>query len=280
MIDGAIARLTEGTLSRLPTALDVPIATAAGSFAYGASAAGRAAIRENLGIVVPERSDRERLVRQVFVEQARNYIEIFRLARLDHAAVKRLIVVSGWERFTEAVARGAGVIIASGHLGPVSVCGQVVIANGYEVTLPIENETSEMASAINRARSAMGLKLVKTDSALGIHRILKRGGTLGMIVDRPITGVGERVQFFGRPALIPSAHVVLALRTGAALIPAFARRDGNTLRAHFEPAVELQRTGDRDADVRAGVRRWAAILEPHIRSAPEQWTVFEPMWRR
>ena len=280
MFAGAIAHLAEGTLSRLPTALDVPFATAAGSLAYSASAAGRAAIRENLAIVVPERPDRERIVRQVFIEQARNYIEIFRLARLDHAAVKRLIVVSGWERFTEAAARGAGVIIASGHLGPVSVCGQVVIANGYDVTLPIENDTSQMADAINRARSAIGLKLVSTDSALGIHRILKRGGTLGMIVDRPITGVGERVPFFGLPALIPSAHIVLALRTGAALIPAFAHRDGKTLRAHFEPAVELQRTGDRDADVRAGVRRWAAILEPHIRNAPEQWTVFEPLWHR
>lgn len=280
MIDGAIARLAEGTLSRLPAALDVPIATAAGSFAYAASAAGRAAIRENLAIVVPERSDRERIVRQVFIEQSRNYLEIFRLARLDHAAVKRLIVVSGWERFTEAAARGAGVIIASGHLGPVSVCGQVIVANGYDVTLPIENEASELAGAINRARASIGLNLVSTSSALGIYRILKRGGTLGMIVDRPITGVGERVPFFGRPALIPSAHIVLALRTGAALIPAFARREGNTLRAHFEPALELQRTGDRDADVRAGVRRWAAILEPHIRRAPEQWTVFEPMWRR
>jgi len=48
----------------------------------------------------------------------------------------------------------------------------------------------------------------------------------------------------------------------------------------FEPELELPRTGDREADVREGVRRWAAVLEPHIRVAPEQWSVFEAVWRR
>ncbi len=95
-----------------------------------------------------------------------------------------------------------------------------------------------------------------------------------------MTGVGERVPFFGRPALLPSAHVVLALRTGAVLMPAFAHRDGETLRAVFEPELVLRRTGDRDADVLDGMRRWAAVLEPHVAQAPEQWSVFEPVWRR
>jgi KDO2-lipid IV(A) lauroyltransferase len=98
--------------------------------------------------------------------------------------------------------------------------------------------------------------------------------------DRAITGVGERVPFFGRPALLPSAHVALALRTGAALMPAVAHREGNVLRAVFEPELELRRTGDREADLRDGMLRWAAALEPHIRVAPEQWSVFEPVWRR
>jgi KDO2-lipid IV(A) lauroyltransferase len=165
-------------------------------------------------------------------------------------------------------------------VGPVSLCGQIIAANGYEITLPIENETGELARAINRARTRMGLRFVETDSALGIARILKRGGILGVLADRAVTGVGERVPFFGRPALLPSAHVALALRTGAALLPAFAQRDGDVLRAVFEPELDLVRTGDRDADVREGMRRWVAVLEPRISAAPEQWSVFEPVWRR
>lgn len=280
MIAGAAARLAEGTLPHLPPVFDVPIATIGGTIAYRASAGARDAVRANLAIVAPERPNRERLVRQTFIEQVRHYIEIFRLARLDHEKLRATVVTTGWDRFTAAVARGNGVILASGHIGPVSVCGQVIIANGYDVTLPVENATGELARAINRARASMGLRVIQTDSAIGIARVLKRGGTLGLLADRAITGVGERVDFFGRPTLLPSAHVVLALRTGAALMPAFAHRDGNVLRAQFEPELELQRTADHAADVREGVGRWAAILEPHIRQAPEQWSVFEPMWRR
>jgi KDO2-lipid IV(A) lauroyltransferase len=280
VIAGAAVRLAEGTLSNLPGSFEVPVAKLGGTLAYRASRRARDAVRENLSIVAPERGDRERLVRQTFIEQMRHYIEIFRLARLDHAMVREAIEVRGWERFLAAVGRGNGVILASAHVGPVSLCGQIIAANGYEITLPIENETGELARAINRARTRMGLRFVETDSALGIARILKRGGILGVLADRAVTGVGERVPFFGRPALLPSAHVALALRTGAALLPAFAQRDGDVLRAVFEPELDLVRTGDRDADVREGMRRWVAVLEPRILAAPEQWSVFEPVWRR
>jgi KDO2-lipid IV(A) lauroyltransferase len=280
MIAGALSRLAEGALPHLPSSLEVPVAVVGGAIAYRASARARDAVRENLAIVAPERRDREGLVRQAFVEQVRHYIEIFRLARLDHEKVRRTVVTDGWDRFVAAAGLGQGVILASAHVGPVSVCGQIIAANGYEITLPIENETTELARAINRARTRMGLRFVETDSALGIARILRRGGILGVLADRAVTGIGERVPFFGRPALLPSAHIVLALRTGAVLMPAFAHRDGNVLRAVFEPGIELPRSGDRDTDVREGMRRWVPVLERHIRQAPEQWSVFEPVWQR
>src|SRR5206468_6614961 len=68
-----------------------------------------------------------------------------------------------------------------------------------------------------------------SDLAFGIHRVLRRGGVLGFLADRAITGVGERVEFFGRQTLLPSAHVALAHRTGAALVPAFTWRQNGML---------------------------------------------------
>ena len=280
MIAGAAVRLAERAVPRLPAAVDYPIAVVAGTVAYRLSRAARSAVRDNIAHVASGRADRERLVRATFIEQVRHYIEIFRLARLDHEAVRRTVDVSGWEHVVRAYERGTGVVFASAHLGPISVCGQIFVAHGYEVTLPVEKETGELSRSINRARRAMGLTLVQTDSALRIHRVLKRGGALGLLADRAITGVGERVPFFGAEALLPSAHVALALRAGAALVPGFAHRDGNTMRAMFEPELVLRRTDDHAADVRDGVRRWAEVLERHIRVAPEQWSVFEAVWRR
>ncbi len=277
-----MARLAERTLPHVPAALDRPLAVVLGSLSYRVAARPRANVRENLSIVAPELSapDRERLVRSTFIEQVRHYLELFRIARWDHATIRRNVTVTGWEHVVSAYARGNGVVFASAHLGPISVCGQIFVANGYAVTLPVEEETGEFSRVINRLRRRMGLTLVYTGSPLGIHRVLKRGGALGLLADRAVTGVGERVPFFGHEALIPSAHVALALRTGASLIPGFARHRDGRMTAIFEPELLLRRTGDHDADLRDGVRRWAELLEEHVRAAPEQWSVFEAFWRR
>lgn len=277
---GLLALAAERLAAALPLWTHRPISAALGTIAYRVSPAARDAVRGNLEIICPERPDREELVRAAFVAQVRHYLEIFRLARLRPAQLEREITASGWEGFRAGYGRGKGAIVASAHLGPVSICGQIFAAAGYPVTLPVENETGALARSINRARMAMGIHFVQTDSARGVHRVLRRGEILAMLADRAVTGVGIRVPFFGREALLPSAHVALALRTGAALFPAFARRDGRRVLAQILPELVLHRSGDHDADVRAGVTAFARLLEEHVRLAPEQWSVFEPFWER
>jgi KDO2-lipid IV(A) lauroyltransferase len=110
--------------------------------------------------------------------------------------------------------------------------------------------------------------------------VIREGGILGILADRAVTGIGETVEFFGRPALLPSAHVALALRTGAALVPAFTWREKGLLCARVEEPLDLVSSGDRDADVRNGVQRFAEVFERYVRAHPEQWTVFQPIWGR
>jgi KDO2-lipid IV(A) lauroyltransferase len=222
--------------------------------------------------------DRSLSARRVFVNQVRQYLEVFHIVRLDRARFDAIVRVEGWEHFLCAMRLGKGVIFASAHLGPIALVGQVLMTRGFTLTLPAEKTDSEFMHAVNRARQAQGLVLVPIDSALGIHRVIRESGVLGILADRAVTGVGERVDFFGRPALLPSAHVALALRTGAALVPAFAWRENGLLVARIEKPLELVATGDREADVREGVGRFAALLERAIKEHPEQWTVFEPVW--
>src|SRR5437762_1790749 len=186
----ALARAGERILPRVPPAWQGAISEVAGTIAYLAAPRQRAAVRANLAMIAPGRS---LSARRVFVNQVRQYLEVFQIPRLDRARFDEIVRVEGWDQFLCAQRLGKGVI-------------------------------------------------------------------------------------FGRPALLPSAQVALALRTGAALLPAFAWREKGLLFARIEEPLELVSTGDRDADVRAGVRRFAAILERYIKEHPEQWTVFEPVW--
>jgi len=271
----ALARAAEWALPRVPPVWQGPISEIVGTIAYLAVPRARAAVRANLAIVAPERS---LSARRVFVNQVRQYLEVFQIPRLDRARFDAIVRVEGWENFLCAQRLGKGVIFGSAHLGPVALVGQILITRGYTLTLPAEKTDSEFMHAVNRARQAQGLVLVPIDSALGIHRVIRDSGVLGILADRAVTGVGETVEFFGRPALLPSAQVALALRTGAALVPAFAWREKGLLFAQIEEPLELMSTGDRDADVRTGVRQFAARLERYIKEHPEQWTVFERVW--
>jgi KDO2-lipid IV(A) lauroyltransferase len=273
----SVVHLAERLLPDVPGPLVTPIAQVLGTIAYAGSPGARAAVRANLEMMADSKAT-DAMARAVFVEQSRNYLDIFRLPRIDAAKLRASVEKRGWERFVEAHALGRGVIVASAHLGPISLVGQVLVAHGYDTVLPIETERSEIQRAVNRSRAALGLQLVRTDTPLAVVRALRQGKVFGLLADRAITGVGERVPFFGRETLLPSAHIALGLRTGAPVIPAFALHEGRTLIASFEPALELRQTGDREADVLAGMLQWSAVLERYIRRAPEQWTVFERVW--
>jgi KDO2-lipid IV(A) lauroyltransferase len=259
----------------VPPGWQGPISEVVGTAAYLVAPRARTAVRANLAIIAPTRS---LSARRVFVNQVRQYLEVFQIPRLDRARFDATVRVEGWDHFLCAMRVGKGVIFGSAHLGPVALVGQILMQRGYTLTLPAEKTDSEFMHAVNRARQAQGLVLVPIDSALGIHRVIRDGGVLGILADRAVTGVGEKVELFGRPALLPSAHVALALRTGAALVPAFAWREKGLLIARVEKPLELVSTGDRDADVRAGVQQFAALLEGYIKEHPEQWTVFQPVW--
>jgi len=277
MLMGTLSRAAERALPLMPRALIGPFAELVGTLAYLAAPGARRAVRANLAVIAPERNGRG-LVRRIFVEQTRNYVEIFSIPRTDPEKLLAALRTDGWEHVARAYEQGKGVILASAHLGPVSVVGQMVLAHGYPVALPVEVETSEFQRSVNRARGGAGLQLIRTDSARGIFRFLREGKVLGILADRAVTGVGERVEFFGREALLPSAAVVLSMRTGAPLVPAFAGRSDGVLTASFEPPLDIPDTGDRSADVREGVQRFARVLERYVRRTPEQWTVFEDFW--
>lgn len=278
MLTGALSRAAERALPHMPRGLIGPFAEVVGTLAYLAAPGARRAVRSNLAVIAPGRSGRGS-IRRIFVEQTRNYVEIFSIPRTDPKRLLADMRTEGWEHVARAYEQGKGVVLASAHLGPVSVVGQMVIAHGYSVALPVEFERSDFQRAVNRARSGAGLQLIRTDSPLGVFRVLREGKVLGILADRAVTGVGQRVQFFGREALLPSAAVVLSIRTGAPLVPSFAGRSGGQLTASFEPPLDIPNTGDREADVREGVQRFARVLERYVRNAPEQWTVFEDFWR-
>lgn len=273
-------RLAASAVPSLPEALDETLSVALGSAFYAGQPRARANVRANLGVIRPglPRGELESLVRRTFINQARNYIRTFRLPLLSTDDILRQVTITGWEHVSAARSAARGIVFATAHLGPLVLVGQVVSARGVGVSVIAEPIAPRMFALLNdRLRGAFGVTFISSRSAVTIHRVLRRGGAVGVLADRAVTGVGERVPLFGRPALLPAGHVLLAQRTGAPLIPGFAIRETGGFRAEILPPLELVEGRTAEA-LRENLSRWAAVLERYVARAPDEWAVFDRVW--
>ena len=279
-------RLAYLLLSRLPLSVLYGIARVVGDAAYLARAGARRAVMANMRRVLgPEASEREvrRTAREVFRNASRYYADLIYVPRMDLQRFARdKLELTGLEYILDAQRAGRGVVITGAHFGNPDMATQGLAASGLRVLVLTEPlQPQELSDFTHWLRSHHGHEYRPADfgGVKAAVRQLKRGGMLCILSDRDVGGTGVPMEFCGADASIPLGAVDIAMRTGADLIPAWARRlPGYRFEARIGPPVELVRTGDFDADVRANARRLLAVFERELRADPGQWAVLEPIW--
>src|SRR5437879_13847845 len=105
---------------------------------------------------------------------------------------------------------------------------------------------------IQRYRTMHGNRTVdKDDFVRGLLSAMRAGETVGILMDTNMTPPqGVFVDFFGVPACTAAGVARVALRSGAAVVPAFTiwDRQLRKYRVRFDPALQMISTGDDDAD--------------------------------
>jgi KDO2-lipid IV(A) lauroyltransferase len=112
-----------------------------------------------------------------------------------------------------------------------------------------------------------------------INAVLRRNQMAVVIADEYRKGNGIQVRLFGRTVNARRGPITLALRTGAALVPACVIRypDG-TLKLIIEPELELDRSGKGKAEIRENTVRMTSWLERTVRRYPDQWNWMNFRW--
>jgi lauroyl/myristoyl acyltransferase len=275
------------TLGRLPLRVGYAVAQLVGRLVYWLSPGRRRDVIRNLRHVMGrEAPDREVRIaaRHVFVNAAKNYVDLVRMPYMDVADFYRhRLRYHGFdEHLLPAVAAGKGVIIISGHLGNPELGAQGMLPRGVNVfalTEPLQ--PARLSRLVDSLRACKGHSVAPVGFA-GVRRAiqtLRQGGVIALMADRDIEGPKALLPFFGEEAMIPTGPIEVALRTGAAVIPSFCvRTERGGVDAYLEEPLELVRTGDMEKDVRASTLRFLARLEPRLRQHPDQWVVLESVW--
>lgn len=269
---------------RIPPKIAYPLCDLFGDLLFLILPRRRSTVLRNLSVVKRGARTEEvrRLARLTFREGVKYYFDTFRAPSLSVAQLERMIEIEGIQNLDAALAGGSGAILITAHYGSPALVVQVVAARGYRITTVAEPvRPQKLFELINGVRGSRGVRLLALGPASfrDLTAVLERNEIAGVVADRDVQGTGVSVTLFGDETQLPGGPVLLALRTGAPLLPAFSlRRDDGSFAGHIGPALELERTGNLREDVRTNTQRIAEVLETFISRQPEQWIVFEPIW--
>jgi KDO2-lipid IV(A) lauroyltransferase len=224
-------------------------------------------------------AERRRVIAEVWETIGRNVGELPHLADLRETASG-----PGWEMVgRENIPLGQAVFF-SAHYG------------NWEMVLPIASQLGMAVSGFyRRASNPVMDRFITTQrmaalgpgvamfpkGAQGARQALAHvmgGGSLGLLVDQKMND-GIAVPFFGRDAMTAPAAAQFTLRFGLPLVPIRVQRLGPArMRMIIEPALDVGRTGDRQADILALTTAMNATVERWVRADPGAWLWLHKRW--
>jgi Kdo2-lipid IVA lauroyltransferase/acyltransferase len=240
----------------------------------------------NLALAFPEKTEvqRARILRGEFASLGRQLAEVCHFPKYTRENVEQVVVYDGLENYERAHARGRGVLFLTAHFGGWELSAFTHSLHGHwmhVVSRAMDNVYLDRL--IRQYRTMHGNQTVdKDDFVRGLLAAMKAGEVVGILMDTNMTPPqGIFVDFFGIPACTASGLARIALRTDAAVVPTFTIWDAELgkYRLRFDPAVELVRTGDLEADIKANTQRFTSIIEEYVRKYPEQWLWVHRRWK-
>ena len=223
-----------------------------------------------------------RRVTAVFDWYARYYLESFKLPSLDASVIDAGFGYEGVDTIERAARSGTGPILVMPHLGTWEwAAWWLALVPRMRVTAVVEPlEPPEVFEWFTSFRQRLGMDIIPVGPDAGgrLAAAIRRGDVVCLLSDRDVSGSGVAVDFFGERTRLPAGPALLALRTGAPLIPAAVYWRGRTRHAVAAPPLDTRRSGGIRADVDRVVQAYATALEQLIRAAPEQWHLMSPNW--
>lgn len=244
---------------------------------------------ENLTIAFGEEKSQEeikKLAREMFVQLGKNAGDVLRAtAKIDTMEkLNEFVVMKGFENYEAASSRGKGVVFVACHLGAFEF--QITSMalrklNFMVIGTPLKDK--RLNDLMWKHRNQNGTNYVERDKATyPMMKTLKAGGSVALLIDQDTNKVKNTfVDFFGRPASTPIGAALMALKTGAAVLPAFSHLGKEDGMQHIEilPEIPLRITGNEDEDIQYNTQIFTTIIEQRIRQYPDQWIWMHERWK-
>lgn len=228
-------------------------------------------------------SERKRIAVGSFMNMGLNMMDFCRVPSLFKNGFPDSIQVEGLEHIEEALSRGKGAILLTGHLGSWELMAAAAAFLGVPLAAIVASTRDPLIDRFMKdMRESYGYEtLLKRKAGSDVMSRLRRNVAVGVLADESPRRDGVLVDFFGQEAGATRGPAVFALRSGSPVIPAFAIRLANPAehRLIVEKPLELIRTGDVRTDVVRNTELFQAVIERYVRQYPEQWLWMQKRWK-
>jgi KDO2-lipid IV(A) lauroyltransferase len=292
-ISSIAVSLTHTPTTASAVALAIPSHTSAprlGRFLFRWLPLRRKVIVENLRRVFGEsapQAEIEALAQAHYAHLALLLGEFLRYRWYSGRRKRALVRVENVEEFTKAWEAKKGVLVLTGHFGNFEVSTLAGLAQFPEVRNRIHFVRRPIKPAwldalVNRRMRKAGFGTIgKRGSLDRMLALLERGDAIVFPFDQHARRPdGIDVEFFGHAAGTFKSLAIIALATGAPVLPAAAWRepDGRHV-LRFEQALTPVAAQDPDEEIRRTTRAYNRALEQLVLRHPEQWWWVHRRWK-
>jgi KDO2-lipid IV(A) lauroyltransferase len=272
----------------LPLRISYILAGKLGLFAHLILFPYRKRVLENLKVAFGKEKTEDELkviARKMSVHMVKGAVELLYSCSPSKEKVFERIKVIGQENLDVALKKNKGVIAISSHLGNFTLLGRRLEKDGYPFyTLRKDPKGPLLTRFYRKLERIYGGKFIYVEPwkecLSSMITCLKNNEIICFIPDENKRHGGVKVDFFGQKASTAIGPAVLALRTGAPILPLFIIRErDDTHTIVIEPEMHCELNEDQDKNVYLITSTFTQVIESYVRRYPAQWQWISNRWR-
>ncbi len=274
-------RAFAAALAALPLDFVFRLGKGLGTMAYFFAVPYRKLVLRNLHIAYSgEKSpdDLRRLAREHFATLGANLLSSLKLATMPREQIQDRVALENLDVVNYPQEKGHGFVFVVSHLGNWELNSQLspLIFKCKVGTIYQRLGNRFIDADVRKSRARLGLDTFERKEGFDrATRLLREGGGVGVLVDQHAGDKGVWTPLFGRLASTSPLAATLALRTGAALIPAAIYTTG-VARWRFVLGDPIPTRGLDSEQITAKIN---GTLEQQIRVSPQDWFWVHDRWK-
>ena len=237
---------------------------------------------DNIDLVFKDaktKTEKINLAKKAFSHIAISIVEFFRISNFMKKSAGR-VNFSGLNHLDDALKKGNGIVLVISHVGSWEYLAFLPFLKKYKCSVIVKSTRNKyLFKLIQFFREMTELKPIEKNSSVReIFKELKANNVVAILIDQWAGNEGIKADFFGVPTSTTSIPARLAIKTKAALVPAYCFRLG---REKFEivikPAIKFETIHEgSEKEITEALNRQ---LEKEIVAHEEQWIWGHRRWK-